>query len=39
MVIKLIVNYNFEKISKTLEDFYKATDIKTVWDLNENRQI
>ncbi len=27
MVINLIINYNFEKISKTLENFYKATDI------------
>lgn len=26
-MIKLIINYDFEKISKTLEDFYKATDI------------
>mgnify|MGYP003315925026 CR=1 FL=1 len=26
-VIKMIINYDLEKIDKTLEDFYKATDI------------
>lgn len=27
MVIKMIINYDLEKIDKTLEDFYNATDI------------